>query len=277
MKTRALMHHTEPGQQDATKSEPYEFARLPVVGELVHLGGEGPMLLVLAVVHTPLDQQHEAEVFVTSTNVVEQIEKARSLLTGGLPASRAPGSPDPVMRCHIGMERGEGSMLSEPTLRLPTWTEGTWATLADGQLWCFPRVEFKMGPRVVKDGRPDLTPQPLPPGYRELMYLAILESEGGTREDKTRRLIATDQVFQAAVKLLTTQYRLSGDEFRALMPFHPLNTDRQVSDEESLRVGHAVLAVVMETARRLYGAMKGATSHGLTPEEGPGGQLPGVN
>ena len=73
MMTRALLVRSDLIASEAGEGQLVEFARLPAIGELIHFGGDEPMLRVVAVMHTPNDQQHHAEIFVEVDKLISSI------------------------------------------------------------------------------------------------------------------------------------------------------------------------------------------------------------
>ena len=64
MTTKVLVNRPGSDPKSGGIRETFEFGRIPVVGESIRLGDGLPMFRVTYVLHTPLDQDSPAEVFV---------------------------------------------------------------------------------------------------------------------------------------------------------------------------------------------------------------------
>ena len=91
MKFRVQLQHMGNGSRMG-HVEPCEFAILPRVGELVHLGGDKPVLVVVSILHAPMDDEFQVVLFVEVSKPVEQAERIMGLLRQQPGRTDDPGS-----------------------------------------------------------------------------------------------------------------------------------------------------------------------------------------
>lgn len=101
--------------------------------------------------------------------------------------------------------------LDEKSLRRPSWVEGDWVTLGDGQAWCLPRPRLRLVPVVGQDGQVSVQSKA---SYGAEINRTLDEIMDNESDDPMVGLLA--QVRLTAV-ILSHQYQLTSRDLAQLV------------------------------------------------------------